>query len=95
MIIVAGHLTIDPDHRQDYLDKSIVVVTAARQARGCLDFSMTADTVESDRINVFELWESEADAEAFRGDGPSNEQMEAIDHAVIEQYEIASSMTLT
>lgn len=95
MIIVAGHLEIDPQQRQRYLDDSLDAMTAARRAEGCLDFSITADPLEPNRINVFERWDSVAAVEEFRGDGPSDDQMGAIEHADVSQYEIADTTPLT
>lgn len=95
MIIVAGHLVINPQQRPSYLDDSVEVMTAARRAEGCLDFSITADPLESNRINVFERWVSVDAVNAFRGDGPSDDQMGAIEHAEVSHYEIASTTSLT
>ncbi|CAN5724362.1 hypothetical protein BH24ACT5_BH24ACT5_14800 [soil metagenome] len=95
MIIVAGRLILDPHKRQPYLDESVAVMTAARRANGCLDFAITADPLEPNRINVFERWDSVDAVNAFRGDGPSDDQMDSIEHADVSQYEIASWTSLT
>lgn len=95
MIIVAGHLIVDPGSRREYLDGSKAVVLAARGAPGCLDFSLAADIVSDDRINIYERWESVEAVEAFRGDGPSGEQMDAIRHADVEQFDVSGSTSLT
>lgn len=95
MIIIAGHLTIDEAAREDYLDASRDIIMAARRSHGCHDFTMAADPVEADRINIFERWDDTDAVEAFRGDGPNDDQWEAIRSADVVQYEIVASTPLT
>ncbi|MFY1651862.1 putative quinol monooxygenase [Solwaraspora sp. WMMB762] len=90
MIIIAGALYVEPAGRQAYLAECQPVVQAARAATGCLDFSLSADLVEPDRINVYERWESEADLLRFRDSGPSAEQTAAIRDARVERFEVSS-----
>lgn len=91
MIIVSGRLYVDAAERDAYLDSCRVVIELARRAPGCVDFHLSADPLERDRINVFEQWVSAADVEAFRGSGPSNEQAAAIRDAAVFQHTIAST----
>ena len=58
MVIVAGHVVVDPTERDDYLSGFVEVVRQARRTPGCLDFSLSADLIEPGRISVFERWES-------------------------------------
>ena len=95
MIIVAGHLRVDPQDRDAYLAGCESVVVAARTSKGCLDFTISADPIEDDRINVYEAWESVDAVEAFRGDGPESGQENMIVGADVSQYEIASVTSLT
>src|SRR3954454_15587661 len=79
MVIVAGHLLVDPAERGAYLQGGREGVEQARRVRGWLDFAdtasaITADLVDPSRINVYERWESQDAVEAFRGDGVSDEQ---------------------
>ena len=46
MVIVAGHITVDPEERQSYLAGCMSVVEQARRADGCLDFAITADLLD-------------------------------------------------
>ena len=94
MIIVAGSLFVDPEDRDDYLAGCGEVITLARAAPGCIDFHLSADPIEPGRINVFEQWDSEADVEAFRGSGPSDDQSATIRDAAVFQHEITSSLRL-
>ena len=95
MIIVAGWIRVRPEDRQRYLDQCLAVIEAARAAPGCIDFHISADHLELDRINVFEQWRSAEDVEQFRGSGPSDEQSAVIVSAHVEQHEIATSTSLT
>ena len=95
MVIVAGHLVVDPTERDDYLSGCVEVVRQARRAPGCLDFSLSADVVEPGRINIFERWESQAAVEAFRGSGPSDEQGAAIVSAAMAEYDVTAERNLS
>jgi quinol monooxygenase YgiN len=93
-VIVAGALRVDADERQRYLDGCQSVIRAARSAEGCVDFHLSADPLEADRINVFEHWDSVGAVEAFRGSGPSGDQTAVIRFAHVVQHEVASSTSL-
>ena len=92
MIIVAGALTVDPDGRDAYLEGCVAVVTAAREAPGCLDFAIGADLVEPSRINVYERWDSEENLQRFRGSGPDDGQLEALVDADIREYGVGERL---
>lgn len=94
MIIVAGHLTVDPADREPYLTGCATVVRQARAAPGCLDFVISADPVDPGRVNVYERWESPAAVEAFRNSGPSDEQRAAIRSGSVAEYRIVGARTL-
>ncbi|MGW0163361.1 putative quinol monooxygenase [Mycobacterium sp. NPDC003323] len=89
MVIVAGHLAVEPRHRDAYLAGCVGIVTAARAAPGCLDFAIGADLLDDGRINVYERWESQAAVEAFRGSGPGDDQSAVIVSAAVAEYDIA------
>jgi quinol monooxygenase YgiN len=90
MLIIAGHLIVARTDRDAYLADCVAAVEAARAARGCLDFSITADIVDPARIVVYERWENEQTLLAFRGSGPSDDQQAAIVDADVRRYEISS-----
>ena len=94
MVIVAGHIVLDPEQRDDYLAGCVEVVRQARRAPGCLDFSLSADLLEPGRVNIYERWESQAAVEAFRGSGPSDEQGAAIRAASVSEYDIGEQRSL-
>ena len=94
MIIVAGHLTIAPDRRDAFLTEALTVITAARNAPGCVDFHLSADPIDAARINIFEHWDSTDAVEVFRGSGPSSDHQAAILSANVHQHTIAASVRL-
>jgi quinol monooxygenase YgiN len=95
VVIVAGHLIVNPTQRDSYLAGCKDVVQHARRAPGCLDFAITADLLDSSRVNVFERWESQATVDAFRGNGPSDEQLGAIISAMVIEYDVTGERSLT
>ena len=94
MIIVSGALFVDPAEREAYLHQCRTVIVTARASAGCLDFHLSADPLEPDRINVYEQWDSPAAVEAFRGSGPTELQASSIREARVFQHEVASSVPL-
>jgi quinol monooxygenase YgiN len=95
MVIVAGHINVEPAQRDSYLAGCGDVVDAARRAQGCLDFSIAADLVDAARINIFERWDSRSAVDAFRGSGPPDEQGAAIRSASVAEYDVAAIRDLT
>jgi quinol monooxygenase YgiN len=89
MVIVAGHITVEPQQREAYLAACVRVVEQARGAAGCLDFAITADLIDPGRINIFERWASHAAVETFRGNGPSDEQGAAMLSVSVAEYDVA------
>jgi quinol monooxygenase YgiN len=91
MIIVSGRIYVRPGRRDAFLAASLEAVQTARRSSGCLDFVVAADPVEPDRVNVYEHWESEAQLEAFRGEGPGPDLMSDIVSADVSRHQISSS----
>ena len=89
MVIVAGHVRVDPVQRESFVAGSVSVVEKARQADGCLDFAMTADLLDPGRLNLFERWESQAAVKAFRRRAPRRKRSAAILSGSVAEYEIA------
>lgn len=72
MLIIAGHLTVERTDRASFVSDCANAVEQARRAPGCLDYAITADTLDPARVNVYERWESDAALAAFRGCGPDD-----------------------
>lgn len=95
MIIVTGYLTVEASQRERYLEGCVEVVRQARQAPGCLDFSIDADLLDPQRINVTERWESQETLAQFRGEGTGEEQDGQILQASVAEYDVADVRQLT
>ena len=91
MLIVSGHLLVEPADRAAYLDACTDVVRQARTASGCLDFALSPDLIDPGRINVYEAWESEAQLLAFRGAGEPPSDTPPIKDAQVMRHEVAAS----
>ncbi len=89
MVIVAGHVTVQPQQRESYLAGSVIIVEQARKEVGCLDVAITADLVDPGRVNIFERWESQAALEAFRSSGPPFEHGGAMLVVSVAEYDVA------
>jgi quinol monooxygenase YgiN len=89
MVIVAGHVTVEPQQREAYLVGCVSIVKRARSLAGCLDFAITADLIDPGRVNIFERWESQAALESARSSAPPFEQAAAMLSASVADYDIA------
>ena len=90
MWIIAGHERVDAERRDDYVAAHADLIRRAREAQGCLDCAITADSIDLDRVNSYERWESWAAIEAWRAVANAPEtEIEASDLSVMA-YEIAS-----
>lgn len=90
MLIVAGRLEIEVGERDAYVRECEVVVRLARVAPGCVDFAITADSVDASRVNIFERWESDAALIAFRNSGPDSGLVLRIRSASVAKYRIST-----
>jgi quinol monooxygenase YgiN len=90
MIIIAGHLTVDPADRDRYLDVVADVAPQARKAPGCHDFVQAADPIEPGRINIYERWDSDEALHRFRTSGTAGPDAPEILTADVKKYRIAA-----
>lgn len=95
MVIVAGQIFVEAAQRDSYLAGCASVVAKARNAPGCLDFSISADLLDAQRINVYERWETQEAVESFRASGPDEEQNVAMLSASVAEYDISEVRSLT
>jgi quinol monooxygenase YgiN len=54
----------------------------------CEDFSVSADPVDSTRVNIFEKWQSRAALDAFRNAGPESDLFDLVESFDVEEYEV-------
>lgn len=66
VVIIAGHEIVDEPDRDRYVHAYLDLVRRARRAPGCIDVSITADSVDPARVNTFECWESSEHLDAWR-----------------------------
>jgi quinol monooxygenase YgiN len=66
MLIIAGHIEVDPDRRDQVVAALQDLVRRAREAPGCLDIAVTADPLDPSRVYNVERWESTEQLHAFR-----------------------------
>lgn len=59
MILVAGYLTVNPDHRHEALAAIDTCVTATQAEEGNIDYRYSVDLNDPNRFNLIEQWESE------------------------------------
>jgi quinol monooxygenase YgiN len=66
MIIIAGYTRTDAEMRDSAVEAFRGMVERARAYDGCLDFSISADAVDPERVNLFECWRDQATLDAWR-----------------------------
>ena len=67
MIIIAGPWwTSGTAERDEAVTAFARMVAKARAQDGCIDFSIAADPVDPERINVFECWRDQPSLDAWR-----------------------------
>lgn len=66
MIIIAGHTLTELVGRDAAVRAFSDMVERARKHDGCLDFSISADPVDAERTNLFELWRDQESLDAWR-----------------------------
>jgi quinol monooxygenase YgiN len=67
MIIIAGHSLYKSAEERDAAVAAFTgMVERARKQDGCLDMSISADSVDPERSNIFECWRDEAALKAWR-----------------------------
>jgi quinol monooxygenase YgiN len=66
MIIIAGHTLSESGRRDATVRAFSEMVERARKHDGCLDLSISADSLDAERINVFELWRDQESLDAWR-----------------------------
>ena len=66
MIIIAGYTRTDAEMRDGTVEAFRGMVERARAYDGCLDFSISADAVDPERVNLFECWRDQTTLDAWR-----------------------------
>ena len=87
-IIVAGKLILRSGSRDEFIEKSREATIQARKNRACIDFSVSPDPIDMNRVNIFEQWKSRSDLEAFRESGPDGDLSALVVTFDVAEYEI-------
>ena len=66
MIIIAGYSLTEADQRDAVVEAFAGMVARAREQDGCLDLSISADSLDPERLNLFELWRDQQALDAWR-----------------------------
>ena len=90
-VIVAGWYTVAPEKRDEVVASCTALVQRARAAPGCLDLSISEDPVDPSRINMFELWRSEADLRAWRTAAKAPKGMPRIRRSEVQKHVVQRS----
>ncbi len=88
-IIVAGKIYVAPENRAEFIKLSLDSVTQARQTVECADFAVSADPLESGRVNIYEVWISKQALNEFRELGLVGELSKFIERMDITEYRVS------
>jgi heme-degrading monooxygenase HmoA len=66
MVIIAGNIHLRPEDRDRWVEAHLEIMKLARSQPGCVGLYLCADPVDAGRVNLFELWETEEELEAWR-----------------------------
>jgi quinol monooxygenase YgiN len=91
MWIIAGHVTVDADARDAYVEAHRDLIARARRAPGCLDAAITADPVDPGRVYNYERWESWDAIEAWRAQANAPDTGVEFRDAEVTAFEVARS----
>lgn len=99
MIVVTGYLTIDPEKRTEAEAAIAAFVPQNLAEEGCVDYRFSWDTLEPNRLNGVEQWESQAAIDAHMASAHMAEFMGAIGGCLggaveFTAHEISSSTKL-
>ena len=91
-IIVSGTLHVDPAQREAFLRARVPILAHARAAPGCVDFALSPDVLDANRVNVYERWRSREDLMSYRGGGgPELDDSIPVRAADVELHHISAS----
>ena len=88
-IIVAGKLILKSNQRNAFIEKSHKSILLARDNKTCLDFAVSPDPLDINRVNVFEKWVNRQALEAFRKSGPEDDLFSLVESFDVSEYEVS------
>lgn len=95
MLIVAGTGYVDPEGRDAILATLEEPMRRVRTEPGCLDYVVSADPIEPDRVNIYERWESGEHLAAHLATmARSAQPMPAVHSVEVMRYEVSGAVPL-
>ena len=99
MLIVAGTIQVDPDHRDAMFAAVAPMVAATRAEPGCRAYTFSPDPDDPGLVHLFELWDDQAALDAhFASDHMAAWQAAAADLPIggrdITKYLVSGTGTL-
>ena len=58
MLVIAGIVRIDPDHRDAGIEAAVEMMKATRAEDGCISYTFSVDLEDPGVFRIFEEWES-------------------------------------
>lgn len=86
MIIITGHVLVEPAERDAYVAAHRDLVSWARDADGCLHVAITADSVDPARINNAEVWRDADSLNSWRARANAPDVGEP-QHVAVKRYD--------
>jgi quinol monooxygenase YgiN len=66
MILIAGYTITEAHKRDAAVEAFAAMVERARKYDGCIDFAISADSVDPERVNLFECWRDQQSLNRWR-----------------------------
>lgn len=94
-IVVAGHVTVKPEHRDEAVQRAIAIARDSESEDGCISYRFFCDLEDANVFHIFEEWESQEALDAHFQTEHLKEFQQHVAKLVagpmsIKQYEIAS-----
>ena len=94
MIVIAGHVALDPTHREQAVAAAREMMSETRREKGCISYTFSADLDEPGRFRIFEEWEGD---EALRAHFASSHMARfqkavgglGVKEMAVQRYEVA------
>ena len=61
MLIVAGTISIDPDHVEQLRGAAATMMEATLKEPGCIEYVFSVSVADPGNVQIFEIWESAED----------------------------------
>jgi len=59
MIVIAGHVALDPARREQAIAVAREMMADTRREKGCISYTFSGDLDQPGRFRIFEEWESD------------------------------------